>query len=244
MNHDNGIFKVTICDDMTDICANVRDILQHYCCQNEIPVQCRIYTSVEDMLKAYDTDRADLIFLDIEFPSQNGLQAADWIRHTIHDHLTDIVFMTGKTQYDRQLFAYQPLSFLAKPIRKDALISALCLSLQRERIGREPFFYTSSGRSCSISYDRILYFSVHNRIMEIHHSNGSVISFYGALKDYADQILSHHFFQINRSELINCDYIIQADHESVVLTDNEVLYISRGRQKTFAEIMLKERKAV
>ncbi|MEK5235406.1 response regulator [Paenibacillus sp. FSL L8-0470] len=65
----------------------------------------------------------DVIFLDIDMPELNGLQAAEIIQ--IHCPRTSIVFVTAYNSYAVDAFELHALDYVLKPVRKERLIKTL-----------------------------------------------------------------------------------------------------------------------
>ena len=66
---------------------------------------------------------ADVVFLDIEMPGMNGLEAAERIRDI--SPKTNIVFITGHSEYALQAFGVYASGYLLKPIDEKQLREAL-----------------------------------------------------------------------------------------------------------------------
>ena len=60
----------------------------------------------------------DILFLDIELFRMTGIEAGDFIRNRLEDRSMQIIYISGKSSYARELFKTQPMDFLVKPITK------------------------------------------------------------------------------------------------------------------------------
>ncbi len=58
----------------------------------------------------------DILFLDIELFRMTGIEAGDFIRNRLEDRSMQIIYISGKSSYARELFKTQPMDFLVKPI--------------------------------------------------------------------------------------------------------------------------------
>ena len=82
--------------------------------------------SFQDIGKAlfFMKDEAvDLVFLDIEMPQMNGIEAARRMREI--NPAVGIIFVTGYDQYAMEAFKEEAVSYLLKPCTKDELIRAV-----------------------------------------------------------------------------------------------------------------------
>ncbi len=104
----------------------------------------------------------DLIYLDIEMDQINGIEVGRQIRKEMKDYTTEIVYVSGKDEYDRQLFEVQPLHFIPKPIASNIVIDDLKLALERSK---------KLHRSYLINFNHISIF----RYDEVVMSNGDIL---------------------------------------------------------------------
>lgn len=84
------------------------------------------HLSAESGSKALEVIRrsgADVVFLDIEMPDMNGLETAKHIR--ILSPKTNIVFVTGYSEYALEAFALYASAYLLKPVTEHQLREAL-----------------------------------------------------------------------------------------------------------------------
>jgi DNA-binding response OmpR family regulator len=94
-------------------------------------------------LRMLESLRPDLILLDIDMPGMDGFQTCRSIRANPDFALTPIVFVSGLTERDEQLTAFQSGGddFIAKPFDVDILrakVSALILRYRRQQFVRNP----------------------------------------------------------------------------------------------------------
>lgn len=67
----------------------------------------------------------DIIFLDIEFKSLNGLQVGRKIRNQLHNELVQIVYISAIANYAMDLFQIRPMNFLIKPLKREEILETL-----------------------------------------------------------------------------------------------------------------------
>ena len=73
-------------------------------------------------LKSKD-NRVDLAFLDIEMSGMNGLELAKELKDV--NHKTNIVFVTGYSQYAVDAFSVTASDYIMKPVSKDGVLRAM-----------------------------------------------------------------------------------------------------------------------
>ena len=85
--------------------------------------ECMSTTEPTQVKKLFDQHHFDIIFMDIEMPGINGIELAKSI---LAEHpRTNIIYITGFTQYARDAFKTYASAFLEKPITTEMLRDAL-----------------------------------------------------------------------------------------------------------------------
>lgn len=86
--------------------------------------ECTGLTRPSEVMKLLTEQRFDVIIMDIEMPGINGIRLAEKI---LADYpRTNIIYITGYTEYAFESYKTFASAFLAKPITKKALKTALC----------------------------------------------------------------------------------------------------------------------
>lgn len=78
---------------------------------------------VGEALRLCESLRPELIFLDIEMPGMNGLEAAGELRQRCPD--AEVIFVTAYHHYAVDAFGTEAIGYLLKPVAKDKLLQAL-----------------------------------------------------------------------------------------------------------------------
>lgn len=93
----------------------------------------------------------------------NGVESGQLIRNELNDHSTpQIVYISAKNSYDRQLFDMQPLNFLSKPIEKNKLFKSIDLTALPMRDKERVFVFENKPRIYKIKLNDIFYFKSFN----------------------------------------------------------------------------------
>lgn len=134
--------KIAVCDDDKKICDIIEDILDDYSRKNKVFIEVFQFYTVESLVQSIEAKNTfNLIFQDIEFPNMTGIDFGDFLRRNVEDFFTDIIFISGSNQYDRELFSFQPLYFISKPFEKEEIIKSLELSLKKIKKTNSHFSY-------------------------------------------------------------------------------------------------------
>ena len=84
----------------------------------------------------YESDKAwDILLLDVEMPGCSGVELAKRVRR--ENKLTQIVFVTGYSDYIAEGYDVSALHYLLKPLSQEKLFSVLNRAVERlKRDGR------------------------------------------------------------------------------------------------------------
>ncbi|ETT62909.1 MULTISPECIES: response regulator [Paenibacillus] len=81
------------------------------------------YTDPSQAIQEAPSYHPDVIFIDIEMPEINGLQAAEMLQETCPN--ANIIFVTAYNHYAVEAFEINALDYILKPVRNDRLLKAV-----------------------------------------------------------------------------------------------------------------------
>lgn len=232
------MFSIAICDDEKIICSQVEKIILNYAVKNNEKIDVQVFNSGEELCRFFEKGQTvDLIFLDIEMNVVNGIEAGRKIREGLDNQTVQIVYISGKDQYYRELFDVRPMHFLHKPIEEAELIKDLRLAMKlADKLGGV-FIYKKGYETCRKPVKDILYFASSNREVMMVTEEGREV-FYGKLDEVYEQVAKYHFLYIHKSYIVNYFYVTKFKYEEVTMANMEVLPISQSRRKTIRELQI------
>lgn len=249
------MINIAICDNNATLTGELEKMLTDTAIDENIDISCDVFLDGSTLVKAITEQKLyfELIFLDIEMNTMNGIQAAQILRDM--DVFSLIVYISSHEKYMKDLFYTEPFRFLAKPINQTELHDAFLSAYKRIRQKTEYYTFAYNKSLLKIPLKQIAYFESNNRVILIHLVNAnSPISnnnpsdtftdrFYGKMNDVEKEIEStgYRFLRIHQSYLVNFDYIKNITFTSAFMIDGTELHISEDRQKQirtlFCEIL-------
>lgn len=237
----NRTVQISICDDERGFCSELEQMLRKIADQLTIQIRLDVWYSGETMQDYLSRgNRADIVFLDIELMRVSGIDVGNYIRHELHDHRTQIVYVSSKSNYASRLFRTHPYDFLLKPVEEKALyevMKELADILYEKNYLME---YRNGKASYQVNYDEVLYFTSKGHKVSII-MMGEEREFYGKLKEVAEQA-PPQFLTIHKSYLVNRDYVERYTFQSVEMKNKEELPISKAYQKIVREQLRHKRR--
>lgn len=214
--------KIGIIDDEKEIALQIKNALKKY------DLDIDIFDSGEMFIDAYAKgNEYDLIYLDIEMGLMNGVEVGKLIRNKYHNYKMEIVYITGKTGYERQLFDTQPLNFLEKPLSSQQIIDVYNLALRKNKKEKQWFQYKKGFEYHKVYVENILYFESLDREIKIVTIDSTDL-YYGKIKDLDG--LYQGFIRIHRSYLINYKYVKRIKINEVEMINGDLLPVSKTKK--------------
>jgi DNA-binding LytR/AlgR family response regulator len=171
----------------------------------------------------------DLMFLDIEMASLNGLEFA---KSLIYKPL--IIFVTAYTQYALDGFELDAIDYLMKPVRMERLLKAINKAenylklLQKDKeepevatIVDDYVFIKSDRRFVKIFFKEILFIEGLKDYVIIQTETKKVLTAMN-IKTIHAQLPERIFTRVSKSFIVNTDHIVSVDSHSIYIKDEEI----------------------
>lgn len=215
--------RVAICDDIEEEQKKIVQMLAE--CAIKEQVEC--FSTGEELLDAArQLPPFDIVFLDIYLEHEIGIEIAHRLKAYSAD--TGIVFVTTSADFAVEAYSLDVLHYLVKPITQEGVVEAL-RRWERVHNRNRPLLQLNVGRSSYTLYlDEICYILSMNHAKEIHMTENRVIKVWMQMDALASG-LNKNFMELNRSTIVNMEYIEQIRRDSCVLRDGTRLEIARRR---------------
>jgi len=221
---------IATCDDDLIYLAQIAKYLSELA--DEQKLRYETFSNASDLISAIrkQNDKFDIILLDINIDTDNGIEVAKQIRKFNEDLL--IIFITSFLEYAPDGYGVKAFRYILKPIDPDILkaeIIAAIKELDKNKV--LAYSVTSKGLCKTIPVKDIVYFESSNRKVTIKDVNGDEIEFYEKLDDIEKQEIFKNFIRPHQSFLVNILHInyIEKNARTIVLKDNGRVPISRSK---------------
>lgn len=220
--------RVMVCDDESLARDRLKRLIER------VP-NCVVVADAEHGLDAINnvmSHQPDVLFLDIEMPGMNGLEAAEHISKI--ENPPAIIFCTAYDEYAVQAFKVNAAGYLLKPVRQEDLLNAInnCNFLNRaqllrieneikqasEEVPRRTHVSAKTHRGIElIPIDKICYFKADQKYVTVRYVGGEVLVD-ETLKEFEDSL--DGFVRVHRNALVSVGQIegldmVSAGHHSV-----------------------------
>ena len=237
------MIRIAIVDDEKKICSQVENILLAIAKEQGVQIDTDVYYDGKQLCQHLtEGEFYDLIFLDIEMDDFSGIDVSKVIRNTMKNEATKIAYISGNKEYAIEIFEYDPLYFLHKPLDYDKIEKVFLRLMQKLHLKAEAFSYKTKYEVMKVPVKDIIYFESDNHIIVIHYyvrDTHKDDSFYALLDNIQEQMKSYGFLRIHKSYLINPIHIKVNGYEKIQMSTGTVLPIAQSKRKEIRSALIR-----
>ncbi|MBA3985664.1 MAG: response regulator transcription factor [Flavobacteriales bacterium] len=242
--------KAVIVEDEKHSREILKNLLENFCEGIEVLAMAG---SVNEALDIIPKSKPDLVFLDIELQSGTGFD----ILTQLPKINFEVIFTTAFDQYAIKAVKFSSLDYLLKPIDLEELqlavekakqiknketysnqLKSLLQNIQQPKLFKI-CLATSDGFEFVNTQD-ILYCEAGGSYTTFVLANGKKLLVSKHLKEYENMLSDQHFMRVHNSYLINLKEVkkyVKADGGYIVMNNDDIVSISRGKKDAFIEAM-------
>ena len=230
--------NVLICDDEWSVMEQVSELLQKYCTETGMQVRFHLF---DDPCAIKDLAEYDIAILDIDMGNFSGIDLAWRLRKEKPGIV--IIFLTNFIQYAPEGFEVQAFRYLLKSNMQERLVSYFEDAVKEVARKKQIITISVNSELIDIPVNHILYLESNLRIVIMHliHDERKEYRFYGNMTDLSEKLEDLGFLRIQKSCLVNMEYIEQMQYEKVRLRGGIVLPSSAKKHKELKQHYLKWR---
>ena len=230
--------RIAVCDDEEKYRVHVKTELEKIV--NSIDVVIDSFAQGEDLLKKIENKPYDIIFLDIEMPTMDGITIAKKIREQSEN--MELVFLTNHVEYALEGYEVNALRYLTKPVNPVKLQEVISYMIKREK-NRKIIWVKNKDCEEKILVTDIIFMEAQNQKVEIHTKDKVYVHRYN-MGDYEKELETDGFFRIHRGYLVALGSIVSFSHHEVRMEDGTVLPVSKTKDQTLIDALFQYVKEV
>lgn len=128
------MLRCAIVEDSPRELEHLKECLARYSAERDIPLETTAFGDAASFLEHYRADY-DIVFMDIELPGINGMEAAHRLREI--DQQVILIFVTNMAQFAVKGYEVDALDYIIKPAQYGPLSIKLDRAAQRWRAAAE-----------------------------------------------------------------------------------------------------------
>ena len=228
------MLDIAIVEDRQDALDNLKNHIARF--EREKGVECK-YTAFGNGLFFIENYKPvyDVVFMDIEMPLMNGMEAAARLRKV--DPYVPLVFITDLKQYALKGYEVEAMDFLVKPVGYTAFATMMDRVCRRSTKKEEQLTLATATGTYNVNINDVYFLEMSDHYVVYHTATGDV-SFFGSLSDEEKRLPKDRFVRCNSGYLVNLAQVKKVQDGEVYVADTS-LPISRNKKTAFMESLLK-----
>ena len=249
------MLKALLVDDESNNLTSLEFLLHHDCKGIEVAGKAQSAVEAREWLESHF---ADVIFLDINMPGENGFQ----FLNSLESQNFKIIFVTAYNEYALQAIKASAVDYLLKPVNIDELQKAVdkvkrslnnpaaleqnqalleyLLEIVKKKLPPKKIALPQLGSISFIEVDDMVSLQADSNYTIIHMKDMQKLVISKTLKDFEELLDENQFARIHKSYIVNLKYIKQystTDGGIVKMSDGNQWSISRRQLDLFLEKM-------
>lgn len=221
--------NIALVEDELDAANALVAFLKRYAAERDESFEITRFTSAIE----FEVTRAsfDLVFMDIQLPGINGMEAAHLMR--TYDEQTSIIFVTNLAQYAVKGYEVDALDFIVKPVTYSNFRMRMDKAMRhiRRNANRSVTISTRDGMRV-IPLADLEYVEVSRHDLSYHlYGEREPLVVYGSLTSFEQSVEGGSFVRISASCLVNMNHVRSIRGQALIMRGGDTLYFSRSKKR-------------
>lgn len=183
----------------------------------------------EDLLKSFDsTQPFDFVFLDVDMPKMNGLEAGETLNKL--SPKTIIIFVSSYPQFAIDAFDCNAIGYLLKGCNQEKFNRTIEKAIYKYKDLNVQLHLKTGTEMVKVDLNTIFYVEYSRKYCQYHTAN-SIYAVRQQLHEALTELYPFGFIQIYQCYIVNLAKIKKIQTSSVVLEGDTELPIKRGTSK-------------
>lgn len=183
--------------------------------------------SAEEAMAVLASAAIDLLFLDIDMPSRNGIELV-----RSQELVPQVVFITAHREYAVEAFEYDVTDYIVKPVNESRFNKAVDKALKNfaqrnEMSGQDHIFVKVDQKLVRIQFRDVDLVESHGDYVRIH-CGDQVHTVHTRLNTMENVLKGHRFMRVHRKYLVRLDAIVSVEGYTLLLANGASVAISRN----------------
>ncbi len=231
------MFKIAVCDDNIIDCNKIKNDIDRICLKHMEDYCVEVYQDPKLLVSRLknETDRYDVLLLDICMDVQNGIETAEDIRK-INEDLC-IIFITSSPDYVYAGYDVEAIGYLLKPFHACKL-EKLLLKIWDKNSRQKHIKIENRGDIHNIAFKDILFLESNDKKIKVVTSKKEITT-YGKLSDFHKKLPGDCFIFCHKSFIVNLRHVKNMSSNSFIIASSRTIPISRSKYKSAKNNFLK-----
>lgn len=225
--------NIILCDDDPKSIEQMQENAKRLGKEFDVDMNVSVCADGDMLLNCYQ-ENTDILFLDVEMPLIDGIQAAAQIRE--RDARVVIVFMSRFERYAIKGYYAGAWRYLLKPVRWDDFRKEMEIPVKKLLREKDQTIHIKNDAGVyAIPLEEVSYLEVNSKKNVDIHTSDRVIECYHTLSEMEKMLPTDHFFRCHNSFIVNFDYIVKIENDLIQMRGGENVMLSRRRKREFMQ---------
>ncbi|MEL7649851.1 MAG: LytTR family DNA-binding domain-containing protein [Sedimentibacter sp.] len=232
MNH----LKIAVCDDEASTLDRISSLVESKFSECKCNYELSKFTNGKDLILSNCEVNYDIIFLDIDMPGTNGIEAAAAIKHGTPN--TIIIFITGRDELVFESIKTQPFRFIRKSRLMEEISEAV--SEAYKLIERSSYKLTIKidNKLYKIDVGVITYIESDKNYITVNTFSGKKFRYKQSISTIEEELEPYGFIRVHSGYMVNQKYIQRIDGNDVIIRNDSRIPISRAKKQYVQQKLL------
>lgn len=221
------MYHIVVCDDEKEILDRMLKKIQHCFDGNRIPARCTGMDDPRKLMQCLQTDKIDVLFLDIDMPYYNGMEIAGAVNE--QNGNTILIFITSHDALVYQTFAYRPFGFIRKT-HMDQEMEEVVKRIEKELLkNRQELVIRKGQELIRVLIKDILYIEAEKNYLVVKRKDDT-IRVRETMTNMEKELEGRGFIRCHKGYLVNAEHIEKmTNSEIIVKAGGESMALPIGR---------------
>lgn len=213
--------QIYVCDDEPQILNRISSKISSYM-PDDVVVS---FSSGGELMEAMKKEPCDILFLDIDMPGINGMEAAHRISDMGQKPL--LIFVTSHDELVYESLQYHPFGFIRKSFFAQEIEKVLEDCRRELDSGKKHFQFQLSGRKIILLLADILYFEADGNYLKIRTRTGQY-RFRSTVTAVENALAGSGFVRVHKGFLVNLSAVGMIRREELKLVNDETIPLGKS----------------
>ncbi len=223
------MFKTAIVEDNSVDAGKLKDFLERFAAKSGEVFIITVFKDAADFLNGYK-QIYDMVFMDIELPGINGMEAAHKLRAM--DGKVTLIFVTNMARFAVKGYEVDAADYVVKPVHYGEFELKMKRIIRRHKEADESILVVRQSGYMRLLLREIRYIEVQGHTLMFHTETG-MVNGGGTLSETEAKLAGRGFLRCNKCYLVNQRHIVAVEGYTLKMTGGEEVQISRPRKKAF-----------
>lgn len=228
--------RICLCDDEPTALSYIQSLILKWQDSHSCTCEVTTFRSGEEMLlECGDTFPFDLILLDVQMYTLNGLNLARKIRET--DAHVSIAFLTAVRDYVFEGYEVQAIRYLLKPLREEQLFQLLDQTATHLEQSPQYLILDVNGEKKKIHINDLFWVEAQGHYL-VFHTRQETFQKKGTFSALQKELEGSCFCLTHRSFLANIQHIVRITKTDCIFSNGERIPISRNTYRSLNDAFI------